>query len=48
MDHFKFEYLKEGLDGNAVFDKLKNDFEIVSQFREIKAGIPLISYVSCI
>jgi len=45
MDHSKFEDLEKG---NTIVDKLKNDFEILSQFRTIKSGLPPISYASCI
>lgn len=48
MDHSKFEDLKIWLDGNVVVDKLTEDFEILSEFREIKTGLPPISYKSCI
>ena len=32
-----------GLNGNAVVEKLIDDFEILSQFREIKGSLPPIS-----
>ena len=48
IDHSKFEDLKKRLDGNVVANKLTNDFEIRSHFKEIKVGLPPISYVSCI
>ena len=48
MDHSKFEGLKRGIDGNTLVEKLMDDFEILIQFKEIKAGLPPISYTSCI
>ena len=37
MDHSKFDDLKKELDTNAVVEKLTNDFETLSHFRELKA-----------
>ena len=48
MDHSKFECLKNGLNGNAIVEKLMDDFEILRQLMEIKEGLHLISDASCI
>jgi FtsZ-binding cell division protein ZapB len=48
MDHSKFEDLEEGLKGVTIVDKLMNDFEVLSQFRTIRSGLPTILYASCI
>ena len=46
MDHSKFEYLEEGLKGITIVDKLMNYFEVLSQFRTIRSGLPTILYAS--
>lgn len=48
MEHSKFDGLRNGLDGNALVERLKDDSEILNQFKEIKARLPPISYASCI
>ena len=48
IDHSKFEGLKKGLDGRSLVQRLSDDFEILIQFREIKIGLPPISYTSFI
>lgn len=48
MDHSKFQDLRKGLNGNAPMEKLTDEFEILTQFKEMKAWIPPISYASFI
>ena len=48
MDHSIFEYLENELDGRTIVNNLTDDFEILSQFRIIKAQLPPICYALCI
>ena len=48
MDNSKFEDLKRGLDGRLLVERLSKDFEILIQFKEIKIGLPSISYTPSI
>ena len=46
MDHSKFDGLKKEPDANVVIEKITDDFEILSQFRALKAELPPIYYAS--
>lgn len=48
MDHSKFETLEENLKGATLVEHLITDFEILNQFKEVKIGVPVMSYASYI
>jgi cobalamin biosynthesis Co2+ chelatase CbiK len=48
MDHSKIETLEENLKGATLVEHLITNFEILNQFKEVKIGLPVMSYASCI
>jgi hypothetical protein len=45
MDHSKFKTLEENLKGDTLVEHLITDFEILNQFKAIKIGLPVMTYV---
>jgi hypothetical protein len=45
MDHSKFKSQEENLKGDTLVEHLNTDFEILNQFKVIKIGLPVITYV---
>jgi hypothetical protein len=48
MNHSKFETLEENLKGETMVEHLITYFEILNQFKEVKIGLLVMTYASCI
>ena len=48
MDHSKFEDLEKNLKGEAIVNKLSDDFDILAQFKMIKSNYPPLSISPCV
>ena len=48
MDHSKFEDMDKILKGEAIVDKLLDDFDILAQIKMIKENSPPISILACV
>jgi hypothetical protein len=48
MDNSKFETLEENMKGATLVEHLITYFKIMNQFKGVKHGLPVMSYVSCI
>jgi len=48
MDHSKFEVLVENLKGPNLVEYLITNFEILNKFKNVKIGLPTMTYATCI
>jgi hypothetical protein len=48
MDHSKLETIEENRKGTTLVENLITDFGILNRFKEVKLGLPIMSYASCI
>ena len=48
MNHDKFQDLEGTLKGEDILNKLEDDFDILSQLKDIRKGLPPISFSNCV